>query len=420
MQQAPDTTLIITIVVIVLFFAAIIALLWSRNSKLADEVDNAENERDAARERVRHVQEQARQLQEKNVALEAEKNQVLGWLDTTEQHKKAFEEELKSRPKVERNVYRILTVGMKATGKSSLTLKWANPLVDLGTIEGTKMERYERTVSLVKGRETYTEHVFELYDWGGEHIVEAQAQLVRGEIDGRKGDIHGILMVVDLGGRDARQVDEQRIQQQIDMFNQHALQFFLTTDIVRSCKTIVLFINKSDLIPGSPAHAEAHAQEYFYPLIQALQAHSKKLDVRIMVGSASFGHSTHILFAHFVQMILPDSAYDQQLVRGIKGAEPRRRTQTITPETHGELRALQGLPAPVPTPAPPAMQRGHAPPAPANASVGVHSRPHVPTRPTPPPRLGTVKVPPLNQEDQSLEATVPYKPGNTPFPPRKT
>lgn len=415
----PDISLLITIVVIVLFFAAIIAFLWSRNSKLADEVDSAENERDVARERLRQMQEQLRQLQLKNADLEAENKQKLNWLDTADQHRKALEEELKSRPKVERNVYRILTVGMKATGKSSLTLKWANPLVDLGTIEGTKMERYERTVSLVKGRETYTEHVFELYDWGGEHIVEAQAQLVRGEIDGRKGDIHGILMVVDLGGRDARQVDEHRIQQQVDMFNQHALQFFLTTDIVRSCKTIVLFINKSDLIPGPPAHAEAHAQEYFYPLIQALQAHSKKLDVRVMVGSASFGHSTHILFAHFVQMILPDSAYDQQLVRGIKGAEPRRRTQTMTPEIHGELRAVQALPAPALTPPPPPPgppRGGHAPPAPANASVVAHAPPAPPRAPQPG-RQGTVKVGPSNGE--GLEATIPYKPGNPPFPPRK-
>ncbi|HMY17573.1 MAG TPA: hypothetical protein PKA58_14725 [Polyangium sp.] len=416
-----NSSLLITIVVIVLFFAAIIAFLWSRNSKLADEVDSAENDRDAVRERARQLQEQVRQHQEKILALEAENKKTLGWLDTTEQHLKAREEELKARPKVERIVYRILTVGMKATGKSSLTLKWANPLVDLGTIEGTKMERYERTVSLVKGRETYTEHVFELYDWGGEHIVDAQAQLVRGEIDGRKGDIHGILMVVDLGGRDARQVDEHRIQQQIDMFNQHALQFFLTTDIVRSCKTIVLFINKSDLIPGPPAHAEAHAQEYFYPLIQALQAHSKKLDVRVMVGSASFGHSTHILFAHFVQLILPDSAYDQQLVRGIKGTEPRRRTQTMTPEIHGELRAVQALPAPAPTHPPPGPPRGgHAPPAPANASVGGHAppAPPAPPRAVPQPgRQGTVKVGPSNEE--LFERTVPYKPGNPPFPPRK-
>lgn len=407
--MSDNSSLLIVVVGAGVLFVIIIAVLWVRSSKLADEVDNAETERDGARERARQLQELVRQLQEKIAGLDAENKKTLNWLDTSDQHRKALEEELKTRPRVERSVYRILTVGMKATGKSSLTLKWANPLVDLGTIEGTKMERYERTVSLVKGRETYTEHVFEVYDWGGEHIVEAQAQLVRGEIDGRKGDIHGILMVVDLGGRDARQVDEHRISEQIRMFNEHALQFFLTTEIVRSCKTIVLFINKSDLIPGPPAHAEAHAREYFFPLIQALQVHSKKLDVKVMVGSASFGHSTHILFSHFVEQILPDSAYDHQLVQRIRGAEPRRRTQTITPGIDGNVLAVQALPSPS------SIQRGHAPPAPPNASVTPNAPP--PPRAVPAPtRQGTMKVGPSNGE-QPLEVTIPYKNPNAPFPP---
>lgn len=409
-QETNLTPIIIALVGLVLLFAVIVVVLWIRNSKVADEVDNAETERDAARERARQLQEQVRQLQEKNTALDAETKKQLNWLDTAEQHLRAREDELKSRPKVERSIYRILTLGMKATGKSSLTLKWANPLVDLGTIEGTKMERYERTVSLVKGRDTYTEHVFELYDWGGEHIVDAQAQLVRGEIDGRKGDIHGILMVVDLGGRDARQVDEHRINEQITMFNPHALQFFLTTDIVRSCKTIVLFINKSDLIPGPPAHAEAHAQEYFFPLIQALQTYANKLEVRVMVGSASFGHSTHILFSHFVQQILPESAYDQQLVRGVKGVEPRRRTQTITPGMNGGIPAIQAVSTPS------NVQRGHAPPPPPNASVAPNASPG---RAVPmPTRQGTTRIGPNNGENL-LDVTIPYKGPNPPVPPRK-
>lgn len=403
--QDNTTGTIVAIVVAIAVFFAVIAVLWIRSTKISDELDNAETERDAARERIRQMQELLRQLQEKLTLLDAENKKKLNWLDTADQHRKALEEELKLRPKVERSVYRILTLGMKATGKSSLTLKWANPLVDLGTIEGTKMERYERTVSLVKGRDTYTEHVFELYDWGGEHIVDAQAQLVRGEIDGRKGDIHGILMVVDLGGRDARQVDEHRIAEQISMFNPHALQFFLTTDIVRSCKTIVLFINKSDLIPGPPAHAEAHAQEYFFPLIQALQGYANKLEVRVMVGSASFGHSTHILFSHFVQQILPESAYDQQLVRGIKGAEPRRRTQTITPGINGGVPAVQALPAPA------NVQRGHAPPPPPNASLAPNAPPAravpVPTRQATT-RIGQTNIGQTNGE-QSMDATIPYK-----------
>ncbi|MBK9259429.1 MAG: hypothetical protein IPM54_06280 [Polyangiaceae bacterium] len=391
--------LVIVVIGIVLVFAVIIALLWNRSSKLADELDNAETERDAARER-------GRQLQEKVAVLESEKTKQLNWLDTSDQHRKALEEELKTRPKVDKSIYRILTVGMKATGKSSLTLKWANPLVDLGTIEGTKMERYERTVSLAKNRDTYTEHVFEVYDWGGEHIVDAQAQLVRGEIDGRKGDIHGILMVVDLGGRDARLVDEHRIAEQLNEFNRHALKFFLTTEIVRSCKTIVLFINKSDLIPGPPAHAEAQAREYFLPLIQSLHEYANRIDVKVMVGSASYGHSTHILFSHFVEQILPESAYDHQLLQRMKGAEPRRRTQTITPGINGAVHAVQSLPASSSGP------RTHAPPAPPNARTA----PNGPPARSMPARQATQHI---NHSNGELETTLPYQNAKPPLPPAR-
>lgn len=398
MSDSTMSSIVIAVIASVVVFIAIIAILWHRSSKLADELESVENERDAARERMR-------QLQEKNVALENDTKKQLNWLDTSEQHRKALEDELKTRPRVDRSIYRILTVGMKATGKSSLTLKWANPLVDLGMIEGTKMERYERTVSLTKTKETYTEHVFEVYDWGGEHIVDAQAQLVRGEIDGRKGDIHGILMVVDLGGRDARLVDEHRIAEQINVFNAHALKFFLTTEVVRSCKTIVLFINKSDLIPGPPAHAEAQAREYFSELIQNLHAHGNKLDVKVLVGSASFGHSTHILFSHFVEQILPESAYDHQLVQRIKGAEPKRRTQTIAPGMQAPINIGQSLQAPL------SMPRTHAPPAPPNASVasnGPNARPQ-------PIRQATMRIGQSNG-DQSLETTTPYRDAKPPLP----
>jgi GTPase SAR1 family protein len=215
---------------------------------------------------------------------------------------------LDERPYIEKKVYKIITVGIRSTGKTSLTLKWANPLVDLGMIEGTKIERYERTVSKSRQKEVMTEHVFEVGDWGGEHIVDAQQELVTEEI-------HGLLFVVDLGGKNAARVDPERIEEQLRQFQPQALQFFFGPRTVASCKTVVLFINKSDLLRGTPAEVEAEAKRLYGRLIDDLMKYAPHIEVRVLVGSASYGHSTHHLFAHFVEKILPRSAYDPQLLQ---------------------------------------------------------------------------------------------------------
>jgi len=307
----------------------------SKYGKLADALDEAET-------KLQTNLDHAKRFQEKIATLEAENKRQLGWLDAQTEELNWHKSELDKRPVVDRKIYRILTVGMKATGKSSLTLKWANPLVDLGTIEGTKIERYERTVSQVRTRDSLVEHVFEVHDWGGEHIVDAQQELIMEEIQ-------GILMVVDLGGKDARQIDQHRIIEQLDEFNPKALKFFFSPKTVASCKTIVLFINKSDLIPGTPAQAEAHAKQYYAPLIDSLMQYATHIDVKVMVGSASFGHSTHVLFSHFVEQILPKAAYDPQLLQRIKG-DPRQRSRTIAPGMNGPNGSMGANGAPLPAP----------------------------------------------------------------------
>lgn len=228
-----------------------------------------------------------------------------------EQEVDHYRAELEKRPRVTRRTYKILTLGMKATGKTSLTLKWSNPLVDLGTIQGTKIERYERTVSTVASKDMTTEHVFEIGDWGGEHIVDAQQELITEEI-------HGLLIVVDLGGKDARAVQAERIREQLVEFQPQSLKYFFSAKTVASCKTVVLFINKADLVPGSPADAEVEAKKLYAKLIADLKEHEEKVDIRILVGSASYGHSTHHLFSHFVEKILPKNAYDNQLLQRMK------------------------------------------------------------------------------------------------------
>src|SRR5262249_7572492 len=172
-----------------------------------------------------------------------EDQKKVGWLDAQQQEIAWFRAELEKRPKVTRKTYKILTLGVKWTGKTSLTLKWANPLTDLGAIQGTKIERYQRTVSQAVLKDVTTEHVFEIGDWGGEHIIDAQQELIVDEI-------HGMLIVVDLGGRDARAVEPARVQEQLREFQSKSLRFFFSPKTVASCKTVVLFINKSDLLPG--------------------------------------------------------------------------------------------------------------------------------------------------------------------------
>ncbi|MDI1450447.1 hypothetical protein [Polyangium sp. 6x1] len=261
-----------------------------------------------ARKRAEALENETRALGAKlHVAVEEDKKKV-GWLDHQEQEILWLRAELEKRPKITRKTYKILTLGVKATGKTSLTLKWANPLIDLGVLAGTKIDRYERTVSHVSQKDVVMEHVFEVGDWGGEHIVDAQQELIGDEI-------HGLLIVVDLGGKDAKKVEPARIQEQLQEFQPQALKFFFGPKTVASCKTVVLFINKSDLLSGTPLEVEEQAKKLYAPLIENLMKYSMQLDIRVFVGSANYGHSTHLLFSHFVERILPKHAYDAQLLQ---------------------------------------------------------------------------------------------------------
>lgn len=256
------------------------------------------------------------QLERENQRLAEDNEQKSRWLSSQEQEAAWLRAELEHRPRITRKTYKILTLGVKYTGKTSLTLKWANPLVDLGALKGTKIERYERTVSQVLASDVMVEHVFEIHDWGGEHIVDAQQELVTDEI-------HGVLLVVDLAGKDSKGLDQARIEQQLRTFQPDALQFFFGPRTVACCKTVVLFINKSDVLSGTPAEVEKEAMGYYRKLIDELDRYKSHVDVRVLVGSASYGHGTHHLFAHFVEKILPKSAYDAQLLQRMKAeAEP--------------------------------------------------------------------------------------------------
>ncbi|MCK6586855.1 MAG: hypothetical protein L6Q76_04645 [Polyangiaceae bacterium] len=300
--------MVIALIIVLSLFAVGLAgstaLLMIRSNELAKKLR-------AAEEQVQILRGNSSALVKQLEQAAAEDKTKADWLDNMEQEIAHLRRELEKRPKLTRKTYKILTLGIKWTGKTSLTLKWANPLVDLGTIQGTKIERYERTVSHVVQRDITTEHVFEVGDWGGEHIVDALQELIMDEI-------HGLLIVVDLGGKDAKQVDMARVQEQLKEFQAQALKFFFAPKTVASCKAVVLFINKSDLIPGTPADVEAKARQHYAPLIDDLMTYSNKVDIRVLVGSASYGHGTHLLFSHYVEKILPKNAYDTQLLQRMK------------------------------------------------------------------------------------------------------
>jgi signal recognition particle receptor subunit beta len=268
---------LVVIIVIALVAAALVGVLvlvGMRASKLGQELETAEH-------KIESLQGEARALVAKIQTMQEADTKKNGWLDNMEHEINHYRAELDQRPKIQRKTYRILTLGMKATGKTSLTLKWSNP------------------------------HVFEVHDWGGEHIVDAQQELIVEEI-------HGLLVVVDLGGRDARQVEASRVSEQLQEFQPQALRYFFGPKTVASCKTVVLFINKSDLISGTPAEVEQQAMRLYQPLIDNLMKYANQIDVKVFVGSANYGHSTHFLFSHFVEKILPKSAYDNQLLQRMK------------------------------------------------------------------------------------------------------
>ncbi len=374
--------------------AASAIVLALQNSRLKNLLEEARNAWTAVRDTPRQLETAVRDATDKSYQLdgvrrelEAARKQLSDissedrkkedWLDHQEKELEWYKAELARRPKIVRRTYKILTLGISGTGKTALTLKWANPLVDLGQLEGTKVERYERTVSQRLDGDVMTEHVFEIRDWGGEHIVEAQQELIVDEI-------HGLLLVVDLATREGKTIEPARVQQQLREFQPESLRFFFGGKTMASCQAVVLFINKSDVLSGTPADVEREARRYYQRLIDDLERYSAQLDVRVLIGSATYGHSTHHLFSHFVGKILPESAYDRQLLQRMKSdGAAEIRTQPLVPgqkarpalppaPSHPTAPAL--APAAAPTTAPP-------PPIPAQHPASHPAFQHPPQAP---------------------------------------
>lgn len=275
-------------------------------------------------------------LQDDKKGLERYQVSLLEDLELLKEENQRLAVEIEGRPAQSEVRYGIATIGISGSGKTALTLPWANPLVRLRHIGGTQFDKYERTVSRVFENEsrTYVQHVFEIYDWGGEHIDEAQTALVK------LGVIHALILVVDLGpyvAAESRHVfSKERITAQLEKFNTHALTYFFATSIVQHCKHYVLFINKSDLLSGLPHEIEEQAKKFYQPLIKDMTKWSEDRGVNfeIIVGSAETGAGTRLLVPHLLENILPAEAHDEQLKKQpAGGALPAPITPNSAPVT---------------------------------------------------------------------------------------
>jgi len=323
---------IIAVAVILLVLLLVVGLralaLGRELDSLADVFAGIEEERDATRARM--------------TAAAGEIKKFTGWLEAAEQENAWLRGELERRPAVARKTYRIFTLGLEGTGKTSLTLKWANPLGQVGTVATSKKARYERVVSRVRTQDGVTEHVFEVHDLGKEQMVDALAALM-GE------EVHALLFVVDLCTNAGHGVEAERVKQQLVAFQPPAFQYFLGPKTMAACKTVVLFINKVDVIADTPAMAEETARKLYRPLIDDLLRYAPLIDVRVVVGSARYGHSTHLVFAHFVEKLLPPNTYDQGLLQFLQVVRDEASTAqtapipSLTPNGPGETEPLAPL-----------------------------------------------------------------------------
>lgn len=215
--------------------------------------------------------------------------------------------------------YGIAVVGVSGSGKTALTLSWANPLFKLDHLRATEFAKYERTVSRVYDTDSRqpVEHIFDIYDWGGEYVEEVQTALVK------LGDINALLIVVDLGSFDSEsekhEFQQERIDRQIKEFDENVLRFYFALSVVAHCKSFVLFINKADLLTGLPDEIRRRALDLYKPLVDSLKRHSERRGVSFeaMVGSAALGLGVQPLYASLIRQLLPPEAHDLQLSQEI-------------------------------------------------------------------------------------------------------
>ncbi len=272
----------------------------------------------------RLAQDQLIQSQGEVTRLQRHQETLLDDISVLKAEKDELSRELEGRPTKTERRYGIATVGVSGSGKTALTLRWANPRIQPEQVKATMFSKYERTVSRVFDSDSriHVDHIFEVYDWGGEHVEEALTALVK------LGAIHALLVVVDLGpflkGEQRHAFSQEHIERQLQEFDQQVLRFFFAPAVVQHCKHYVLFINKSDLLSGYPAEIEEKARQYYEPLIRDMTAYSDQrgVNLQVMVGSADTGAGTVRLYQYLIENILPEEARDDQLIQEVQQGTP--------------------------------------------------------------------------------------------------
>lgn len=247
------------------------------------------------------LEEQLRELKDDNLSLRDENERLHG--------------EIVGRPSKSERRYGIATVGVSGSGKTALTLRWANDLYREDEYKATQFAKYSKRVSQVLDPDSHTEvqHLFEIYDWGGEHIEEAFTALIRLEA------VHALVMVVDLGPYLAEEkknvFDEAHIKRQLTEFNPQVLRLLFSPAVVQNCKHFILFINKSDLLGGFQEDIEKRARSYYQQLIDDMQSWADKrgVNLNVIIGSAGTGAGANRLFPYLIENILPEAARDEHL-----------------------------------------------------------------------------------------------------------
>lgn len=270
---------------------------------------------------LRLFKEQRDAVQEKSSAvkrLETEQARSQHEVMSLQMELQRAKEEVDHRPQFNEERYAIATMGTAGCGKTALTVKWTNPLVDVHAIGSTlKLQKYDKPVSFQRLENgTRILHLYTIFDRGGELAIDVLDSLVTDEIK-------ALLLVVDVADWDKERGMQvfmpDRIEAQIKRFNHHVLEFLFTAKIRSSCQKYILFINKVDVLqekfPGSPEHLDQKARELYQKLIDSLQFWGQKYGatVEVLTGSAVSGTGAPQLYSCLLRDILPQDAWDEAL-----------------------------------------------------------------------------------------------------------
>ena len=263
-----------------------------------------------------------------------------------------LEEELrlvrKLHPEMVKVFYKVAIFGITGSGKSWLSKKLSDVTFteESAAFGQTRVQTYEHGIAVQEnfGSKRVTQHLFRITEWGGEFLSKGLADMVAKieserrqhqdslannpsvdnliQIDEREFEQIGfraIIFTVDLGdvvpnSDGVQKFSSERINKQSkEYFDPGRLEFFFNEQLTQHCKTIVLFINKCDLI----GYDEQRARQEYAPLIAGLERLSSKgkIEFTTVVGSATEDFHTRKLFSLLVRRILPEADFDSNMSR---------------------------------------------------------------------------------------------------------